>query len=88
VEASGEELGGFFATVMLHLRGVQHRVVAGSMARALGHGGKSAVAAVWGLSRNTVIKAQAEVEAGIEPSARLDGDRPVTTDAIVSVTTV
>ncbi len=50
------------------------------MARALGRGGKTAVAAASGLSRNTVIKAQAEVEAGIGPSDRLRapgaGDKP------------
>src|SRR5829696_457456 len=65
---------------MPHLNEVQRRVVAGAMARALGHGGKTAVAAASGLSRNTVIKAQAEVEAGIEPSARQRapgaGDKP------------
>jgi transposase len=80
VEASGEELSEFFSTVMPHLNEVQRRVVAGSVARALGHGGKTAVAAASGLSRNTVIKAQAEVEAGIEPSERLRaagaGDKP------------
>ena len=80
MEASGEELDGFFLAVMPHLNEVQRRVVAGAMARALGHGGKTAVAAASGLSRNTVIKAQAEVEAGIEPSARLRapgaGDKP------------
>src|SRR5215212_6937246 len=65
---------------MPHLNEVQRRVVAGAMARALGHGGKTAVAAASGLSWNTVIKAQAEVEAGIEPSERLRapgaGDKP------------
>jgi transposase len=80
VEASGEELSEFFSSVMPHLNEVQRRVVAGSMARALGHGGKTAVAAASGLSRNTVIKAQAEVEGGIEPSERLRargaGDKP------------
>jgi len=80
VQATGEELSEFFATVLPHLNEVQRRVVAGSMARALGHGGKTAVAAASGLSRNTVIKAQAEVEAGIEPTERLRapgaGDKP------------
>ncbi len=47
------------------------RLVAGAVARSLGHGGKSRVAAASGLSRNTVIKGQAEVEAGVEPSDRL-----------------
>ena len=80
MEADREELEGFFSTVMPHLNEVQRRVVAGAMARALGRGGKTAVAAASGLSRNTVIKAQAEVEAGIEPSGRLrapgGGDKP------------
>ncbi len=71
-------MGDFFATVLPHLNEVQRRVVAGSMARALGTGGKSAVAVASGMSRNTVIKA--EVEAGIEPSDRLRapgaGDKP------------
>jgi len=55
-------------------------VVAGAMARALGRGGKSKVADASGLARNTVIKAQAEVEAGIEPAERQrpvgGGDKP------------
>ena len=67
MEAADEELGLFFSTVMPHLNEVQRRVVAGAM----GRGGKSRVAATAGLSRNTVIKAQAEVEAGIEPSDRV-----------------
>ena len=80
MEASVGELGEFFESVLPHLNEVQRRVVAGSMARALGRGGKTAVAVASGLSRNTVIKAQAEVEAGIQPSERLRavgaGDKP------------
>lgn len=80
MEVSVGELGEFFESVLPHLNEVQRRVVAGSMARALGRGGKSAVAVASGLSRNTVIKAQAEVEAGIQPSERLRavgaGDKP------------
>jgi transposase len=80
VEATREELTGFFSTVLPHLNELQRRVVAGAMAVALGRGGKSAVADASGMSRNTVIKAQAEVEAGIEPSDRLrvpgGGDKP------------
>jgi transposase len=80
VEAGRDELEQFFSTVMPHLNEVQRRVVAGAMARALGRGGKSAVAQASGLSRNTVIKAQAEVEEGIEPGERLRapgaGDKP------------
>jgi transposase len=80
VEASSDELSVFFSTVLPHLNEVQRRVVAGAMARALGRGGKSAVAEASGMSRNTVIKAQGEVEAGIEPSVRQrpegGGDKP------------
>ena len=50
---------------------VQRRVVAGATAELLGRGGKSAVAEASGMSRNTVIKAEREVVAGIEPSERL-----------------
>ena len=80
MQATSGELAEFFGAVMPHLNEVQRRVVAGSMARALGWGGKSAVAAASKMSRNTVIKAQGEVEAGIEPSDRLRapgaGDKP------------
>jgi hypothetical protein len=80
VEASAGELREFFETVMPHLNEVQRRVVAGSVARALGRGGKTAVAEASGMSRNTVAKAEAEVRSGIEPSPRLrpvgGGDRP------------
>jgi transposase len=80
VEASREELREFFSTVTAHLNERQRRVVAGAMARALGRGGKTAVADASGMSRNTVIKAQAEVATGIEPSERQraegGGDKP------------
>ena len=42
----------------------------GAMAQVLGRGGKTLVAEASGLSRNTVIKAAAEVEAGVEVSVR------------------
>ena len=60
----------------------QRRVVAGAAAEMLGRGGKTAVATASGMSRNTVIKAEAEVATGIEPSIRLrpagGGDKPLT----------
>ena len=59
---------------MPHLNEMQRRVVAGAMAVGLGRGGKSAVATASGMSRNTVIKAEREVETGISPS---DRQRPV-----------
>ena len=65
-----------------HLDERQRRVVAGAMAEMLGHGGKTAVGTASGMSRNTVIKAQSEVQAGIEPSSRLRepgaGAKPLT----------
>ena len=61
--------------VLPHLNEMQRRVVAGAMAEALGHGGKSAVAETSGMSRNTVIKAEREVVAGIEPSRAAAGRR-------------
>ncbi len=80
MQATEEELQRFFSVVMPHLNELQRRVVAGAMAEAMGRGGKTAVAKASGLSRNTVIKAQAEVEAGVEPSSRLrtpgGGDKP------------
>ena len=67
---------------MPHMNEMQRRVVAGAMAEMLGRGGKTVVAAASGMSRNTVIKAEAEVAAGIEPSVRLrapgGGDKPLT----------
>jgi transposase len=71
VELSREELAEFFGDTLSHLNERQRRVVAGAMAKALGRGGKSAVAEASGMSRNTVIKAEREVLAGIEPSERL-----------------
>jgi hypothetical protein len=80
VEADAEELREFFETVLPHLDEVQRRVVAGAVARGLGRGGKTRVAEASGMSRNTVLKAQGEVEAGIVPSERLrpvgGGDKP------------
>jgi transposase len=70
VEAGRDELARFFSVVLPHLNEVQRRVVAGAMAEALGRGGKTAVAEASGMSRNTVIKAEREVTAGIDPQVR------------------
>ena len=70
MEASREELARFFGVVLPHLNEMQRRVVVGAMAVGLGRGGKSAVADASGMSRNTVIQAEREVIAGIEPSTR------------------
>ena len=70
----------FFETVEPHLNERQRRVVFGSMAEALGHGGQARVAACSSMSTSTLSKAVREVRAGIEPSDRQrvegGGDRP------------
>jgi hypothetical protein len=71
VEVTAEGLARFFGVVLPHMNEVQRRVVAGAMSEMLGRGGKTAVATASGMSRNTVIKAEGEVVAGIEPSDRL-----------------
>ena len=81
MEVGPEGLARFFEVVLPHLNERQRRVVAGATSEMLGRGGKSAVAAASGMSRNTVIKAEREVAAGIDPSERLrapgGGDRPL-----------
>ena len=81
MEVTAEALARFFDVVLPHLNEVQRRVVAGASAEMFGRGGKTAVAAASGMSRNTVIKAEAEVAAGIVPSSRLraagGGDKPL-----------
>jgi Rhodopirellula transposase DDE domain len=81
VEITPESLARFFEVVLPHMNELQRRVVAGAAAEMLGRGGKTAVATASGMSRNTVIKAEGEVVAGIEPSERLrapgGGDRPL-----------
>jgi transposase len=71
VEVTEEGLARFFEVVQPHMNEVQRRVVAGAAAEMFGRGGKTAVANASGMSRNTVIKAEGEVIAGIEPSVRL-----------------
>jgi len=80
VEVSVEGLARFFDQVLPHLNERQRRVVTGAAALMLGN--KSVVAKAGGMSRNTVIKAQAEVAAGMEPQARQRplgaGQKPIT----------
>jgi hypothetical protein len=71
VEVTDDGLARFFEVVLPHMNEVQRRVVAGAAAEMFGRGGKTAVAKASGMSRNTVIKAEGEVAAGIEPSVRL-----------------
>jgi transposase len=70
VEVTPEGLARFFEVTVPHLNEKQRRIVAGATAEMLGRGGKSQVALASGMSRNTVIKAVSEVDAGIEPSLR------------------
>jgi len=65
VAVTREGLARFFGVALPHLDERQRRVVAGAMSEMLGHGGKTAVATASGMSRNTVIKARSEVEAGM-----------------------
>ena len=51
-----------------HLNERQRQVLAGAAAQMVGN--KTAVAEAAGMSRNTVIKAEAEVAAGMEPQDR------------------
>ena len=78
---TAEALARFFEVVLPHMNELQRRVVAGAAAEMFGRGGKTAVATASGMSRNTVIKAEGEVAAGIEPSERLravgGGDKPL-----------
>ena len=71
MEVTKDGLARFFEVVFPHLNELQRRVVAGAMSETLGRGGKTEVAVASGMSRNTVIKAEGEVIAGIEPSTRL-----------------
>jgi hypothetical protein len=81
VEVGPEELPAIFEIARPHLNERQWRVVASACPPMPGHGGKSAAAHASGMSRNTVIKAESEVESGIEPSEPLEpsggGDRPL-----------
>lgn len=80
MQVTDQGLERFFEVVLPHLNEMQRRVVAGATAQMLGRGGKTRVAEASGMSRNTVIKAQGEVEAGMEPSDRQrapgGGDKP------------
>lgn len=82
MEVTEEALARFFEVVLPHMNERQRRVVAGAAAEMFGRGGKTAVATASGMSRNTVIKAESEVAAGIEPTERVRapgaGDKPLT----------
>ena len=67
MEVSEAELGRMFASVLPVLDERQRRVLAGAQARALGRGGIAVVARAARMSRTTVGKAIAEVDAGVDP---------------------
>ena len=74
-----DDLATFFDRVNPHLDERQRRVLAGSVARVLGRGGIVAVAEASGMSRSTVQGAVAQIDEGIEVSARVraeGGGRP------------
>ena len=80
MEVNPEGLAGFFEAVLPHLNERQRRVLAGAAAQLLGN--KTVVAEAAGMSRNTVIKAEVEVEAGMETEQRQRppgaGQKPIT----------
>ncbi|MGA3217460.1 MAG: ISAzo13 family transposase [Acidimicrobiales bacterium] len=80
MEVNAEGLARFFELVLPHLNERQRRVLAGAAAEMLGN--KTVVAEAAGMSRNTVIKAEAEVVAGMEPQERQRppgaGQKPIT----------
>jgi hypothetical protein len=71
VEIDSEGLERFFEFVLPHLDEKQRRLVAGAMARLIGRGGPTMVAAASGMSRNTVIDGAKAFDAGEEPSGRV-----------------
>ncbi len=80
MELTDAGLREFLSTVEPHLNERQRRVMFGSLAEALGHGGQRRVAACGSMSTSTLSKAVREVRAGMEPSDRQrvegGGDRP------------
>ena len=82
MEVDPDALARFFEVVLPHLNERQRRMVVGAAVGMCGPGTKSMVAEAASMSRNTVIKAVSEVEAGIEPSDRVrapgGGVKPIT----------
>ncbi len=71
MELNEEQLGLFFGFISSHLDEKQRRLVAGAMARLLGHGGIAAVAAASAMSRNTVIAGTKAFDSGEAPTGRV-----------------
>jgi hypothetical protein len=86
VEVGPDALERFFEVVLPHLNERQCRMVVGAAVGMCGAGTKSMVAEAAGMSRNAVIKAVSEVEAGIDPSGRVrapgTGVKPITENPI------
>ena len=80
MEVGTDQLARFFGLVLPHLNERQRRVVVGAASEMVAN--KSAVAEASGMSRNTVIKAEAEVVAGMDPRLRQrepgGGAKPIT----------
>lgn len=57
MQASEGDLVGMFSSLWPHLNERDRRLVAAACARAMGHGGVTAVSKTFGLSRPTVTKA-------------------------------
>jgi transposase len=71
VEITESALAGFFGAMLPHLDERQRRLMVGSAAVMLGHGGRTKVAKLSGVSRPTVSKGADEIEAGAEVTDRL-----------------
>ena len=79
MELSEQGLGEFFEFMFGHLDEKQRRLLAGSMARLVGHGGVTVVARASGMSRHTVTDGAKAFDADEEPTARVraeGGGRP------------
>ncbi len=86
MEIDPENLERFFEFVLPHLDEKQRRLLSGAVARLLGRGGPTAVAAASGLSRNTVIGGAKAFDGGETPTGRVrreggGGPRREDTDA-------
>ena len=71
MELGEDAFGVAFAVMLPHLDERARRIVAGSLARALGRGGVAFVARSSGLSRSTVTTAVGEIDAGVEVTDRV-----------------
>jgi len=71
VEITEEALSIAFSVMLPHLDERQRRIVTGALARGLGRGGVAAVARSAKMSRSTVQTAAGEVDAGVDPTARV-----------------